>query len=150
MGLTAVTLGFNAKLYRNTGTYGTPTWTLIDNCRDLKLNLPFGEADANARAGVGWEEKEPSLIGASVEFEMLFDVGDTNYTALETASFARTAIDFAVMNGLITTPTNRGLRATCKIFDFSRDEPLSETLKTSVKIMPVRNANAVPAWYIAP
>jgi hypothetical protein len=150
MGLTAVTLGFNAKLYRNTASYASPTWLLIDNCRDLKLNLPFGEADANARAGAGWEEKEPALIGASVEFEMLFDVADANYTVLEAAAFARTAIEFAVMNGAVATTGNRGLRATCKLFDFSRDEPLSETLKTSVKIMPCRNVSAAPAWFVVP
>ncbi len=35
----SVKLGLDAKLYRNTGTYDTPTWVEMTNVKDLTLNL---------------------------------------------------------------------------------------------------------------
>ncbi len=38
-------LGFQCKLYRNTGTYGAPTWTEVTRIRDNKLNIPIGKSE---------------------------------------------------------------------------------------------------------
>jgi len=39
MSTASVVLGLNAKLYRNTGTQQSPTWTEIANVKDVTLNL---------------------------------------------------------------------------------------------------------------
>ena len=49
-----IKLGLDAKLYRNTSVYATPTWDEITNIRDLTLNLEAGEADVTTRGNNGW------------------------------------------------------------------------------------------------
>ena len=139
-------LGMNAKLYRNTGTYGTPVWDLIGNVKDVTLNLETGEADVTTRANNGWRATEATLREASVDFEMIWDTGDTDFTALQTAYFANTSIEFLVLDGLVATTGSQGLRATCKVFNFTRSEALEEALTVSVSIKPTYATNA-PAWH---
>ena len=47
-------LGMDAKLYRNSGSFGSPIWTEVTNVKDLTLNLEKGEADVTTRANGGW------------------------------------------------------------------------------------------------
>lgn len=146
-------LSENAKLYRNSGTYATPTWDLISNVKDLTLNLEKDETDVTTRASGGFKEFVDGLIDANVEFSMLWDTADTDFTAIRTAFFAKTAIEFAVMDGLITgagSTGNQGLRATFMIKGFTRNENLGEALMVDVTMRPVKNSNAGPAWYTVP
>jgi len=67
----SVRLGLDAKLYRNTGTYDTPTWVEMTNVKDLTLNLESGEADVTTRANNGWRATVATLKDGSIEFEMV-------------------------------------------------------------------------------
>ena len=49
-----VKLGLDAKLFRNTSDYASPTWDEITNVRDVTLNLEAGEADVTTRGNAGW------------------------------------------------------------------------------------------------
>lgn len=140
-------LAEDAKLYRNTGTYGSPTWTEIDNVKDLTLSLDKDEVDLTTRGSGGFKEFADGLIDASVEFQMVWDTSDANFTALQTAFFAKTAVEFLVLDGSSATAGNQGLRVTCMVKSFSRSETLGEALMVDVTIRPVKNANAAPAWY---
>ena len=42
-------VGIDCKLYRNTGTYASPTWSEIPLTRDLTLKRSAGKADSTAR-----------------------------------------------------------------------------------------------------
>ena len=57
----AVKLGLDAKLFRNTGTFATPTWNEITNVRDVTLNLEAGEADVTTRGNNGWRATVATL-----------------------------------------------------------------------------------------
>jgi hypothetical protein len=142
-------LGLDCKMYRNTGTYASPVWDEITNIRDVTLNLETGEADSSRRGGNGFRERLATLIDGGVDFEMVWETGDTDFTALRTAFFAKTPVEFAIMDGPVATAGTQGLRATMQVFNFSRNEPLGETVKASVSIKPTPATNP-PAWWVIP
>ena len=141
----SVKLGMQAKLYRNSGSYGTPTWVEVGNVKDLTLNLEAGEADVTTRSNSGWRATVATLKDGSIEFEMVWDTTDPNFTAIQQAFFNNTSLEFAVMDGAIATAGSQGLRATMSITNFSRSEALEEAIMVSVTAKPTYAANA-PQW----
>ena len=140
-------LGMDAKLYRNTGTYASPNWVEITNVKDLTLNNEKGEADVTTRANNGWRATIGTLKDGSIEFEMVWDTGDANFTAIQAAFFSNTPIEFAVMDGVITQAGTQGLRATMAIMSFTRNEALEEAITVSVTAKPTYAEHA-PEWMV--
>ena len=141
----SVNLGLDAKMFRNTGTYATPVWDEIKNVRDVTLSLETGEADATTRGNNGWRATVATLKDGSVEFDMVWDAADDDFTALRDAFLNKTALDMAVMDGDIATSGSQGLRASFMITNFSRNEPLEEAITASVTVKPTYSANP-PEW----
>lgn len=149
-GSTATRIALNAKLYVNTGSYGAPTWTEIDNVRDLALNLEMDEGDSSIRAGGGFALYEPTLNKVSLDFNMNEDTADTNgWVMVNTAYFARTAKELLVLDRTSATGA-QGLRVTGKFFKFAQSQKLNDVQTTDVNFKPALNANAAPAWYTGP
>lgn len=143
-------LSQNAKMYRNTGSYAVPVWDEITLVKDLTLNVTKDVADVTTRASGGWKEFVDGLKDASVEFSTLWDTANADFTAIQTAFLGNTALEFAIMDGPIATPTQQGLRATMLVENFTRNEVLGEALMVDCTLRPVKNANASPAWYTIP
>ena len=141
----SVKLGMEAKLYRNTGTYAAPVWEEVENVKDLTLNLEAGEADVTTRANNGWRATVATLKDAGVEFDMVWDTEDTDFSAIQDAFFNNTPVEFAIMDGDITVNGSQGLRATFAVTRFNRSEALEEAIGVSVAIKPTYSANA-PEW----
>jgi len=80
--------GLDAKLYRNDGSYESPTWTEMKNVRDVTLNVEKGERGlrvAHGDAGVVGNQPGHDLTTfhpLPFEYEHLFDdaVGQCRYT----------------------------------------------------------------------
>ena len=89
----ALKLGLDGKLYRHTGVYATPAWDLIGNVKDVTLNLETGEADVSTRGNNGWRATVGTLKDASIEFDMIWDTGDSDFTAIKDAFFNGTTVD---------------------------------------------------------
>ena len=145
----AAVLGLNAKAYHNTGSYGTPVWDLIGNIKNLTLNMEKGEADVTTRANNGWKAMIGTLKDASVDFEMVWDTADTDFTAIQSAFLNNTDIEFLILDGLVATAGSQGLRATMTVSGFTRNEQLEEALTVAVKIRPTYATNA-PSWWTTP
>jgi hypothetical protein len=143
-----VKLGMDAKLYRNTGSYGSPVWNEVKNVKDVTLNLEAGEADVTTRGNAGWRANIATLKDASLEFEMVWDTADDDFTAIRTAFLTSAAIEFAVLDGPVATSGSQGLRASMAITNFSRAEPLEEAIKVSVTAKPTYATNP-PEWMTA-
>ena len=143
-----VKLGMDAKLYRNTGSYASPVWNEVKNVKDVTLNLEAGEADVTTRGNAGWRANIATLKDASLEFEMVWDTADDDFTAIRTAFLTNAAIEFAVLDGPVATSGSQGLRASMAITNFSRAEPLEEAIKVSVTAKPTYAANP-PEWMTA-
>lgn len=141
----AVKLGLNARLYRNTGTYSSPVWNEVRNVKDLTLSLEAGEADVSTRGNGGWRANIATLKDASLEFEMVWDAADDDFTAIRTAFLTNAPIEFAVLDGASTASGSQGLRATMAITNFSRNEPLEEAITVNVTAKPTYSDNA-PEW----
>lgn len=141
----SVKLGLDAKLFRNTAVYATPTWNEITNIRDLTLNLEAGEADVTTRGNNGWRATVATLKDGSLEFEMVWDSEDSDFTAIRDAFLNKSAIELAVMDGDVATSGSQGLRASFMVTSFSRNEPLEEAITVSVTLKPTYSANP-PDW----
>ena len=144
-----VRLGRDAKLYRNTATPGTPVWNEITNVKDVTLNLEAGEADVTTRGNAGWRATVGTLKDGSIEFEMVWDSANDDFTAIRDAFLHRGAVEFAVMDGDMATAGSQGLRAICMITNFSRNEALEEAITVSVTAKPTY-AVVPPSWMVVP
>jgi len=144
----SVVLGFAAKLYRNNGSYAVPDWVEMDNVKECKLTLSGVEIDVTTRGGGGYQQTEPGLIDANLEFGINWDTSDENFTALQAAFLARTSLDVLALDGAYTVAGSQGLRMTAKVTKFDRDEPVAGILATSVTMRPCIADNS-PEWYTA-
>lgn len=146
----ALKLGKDAKAYRNTGTWGTPVWDEVPNVKEVTSDISAGEADASSRASGGWESTLPTLKAATVEFQMNYDLGDADFTAIKNASLNGTVIDMWFLDGSSATSGNQGLRAEFSVIGFVRNEPLLEvmTVDVTLKASTVNGNN--PEWKVVP
>jgi hypothetical protein len=108
-----------------------------------------GEADVTTRGNAGWRATVATLKDGSIEFEMVWDTADDDFAAIRDAFLNRGAIEFAVMDGDITTSGSQGLRATCMVTSFSRNEALEEAITVSVTVKPTYSVNP-PSWIVVP
>jgi len=142
-------LGVNAKLYRNTATWASPSWDEITNVRDLTLNCEKGEADVTVRGGNGWRQTVGTLKDGSLEFSMVWDNSDADFTAIKNAFFNDTSIELLALDGSATPAsgvTVQGLHADFAVTNFTRNEGLEEALTVDVTLKPTYSSNA-PEWY---
>src|SRR5262245_57662656 len=144
-----VRLGLDAKLYRNTGTFAAPVWNEVKNVKDVTLNLEAGEADASTRGTGGWKATVATLKDASIEFEMVWDTTDDDFSVVRDTFLNRGGLELAVLDGDVATPGSQGLRALFVITNFSRNEPLEEAITVSVTAKPTFSANP-PTWMTTP
>lgn len=144
----AIRLGLDAKLYRYTGL-STALWDLVTNVRDVTLNLETGEADVTTRGNNGWRATVGTLKDASIEFEMVWDTADADFTAFKDAFFNGTSIELLVADGDMSAAGAQGLRAVCRVINFTRSEALEEAITVSVTAKPTYSA-APPQWVVGP
>jgi hypothetical protein len=135
--------GLDCKLFRNTGTSGTPVWNEITDARDVTLNLTAGDADASSR-GVTFKQYLMTLLDASIDFELVYNTATDDFAALQAAFFNRTTIPFAIMDGPVSAGSE-GLLVTCYVSKFTRNEPLENTVTVSVSLKPAYGTT--PSWY---
>lgn len=144
-----VRLGLEAKLYRNAGTYETPDLEEVGNCKDLTLNLEKNSADITTRANNGWRAMIGVLKDATIEFQMVWNTDDANFQAIKDAFLASAledqSIEFFVLSTDVDNADSEGLRATCMVETFTRNEPLEEAQTVDVTLRPTFSTNA-PEW----
>ena len=134
----AVVLGLDAILMR--GTAGQTAATEVKNVKDLTLSMESGEADVTTRATSGWKASIATLKEASLEFGILYDTEDADFTAFRDAYFGNTPLALFVTDG-----NGSGLDADWSITGFSVEQPLEEALTVSVTAKPTASTRA-PAW----
>ncbi len=134
----AVVLGLDAILMR--GAAGQTAATEVKNVKDLTLSMESGEADVTTRATSGWKASIATLKEASLEFGILYDTEDADFTAFRDAYFGNTPLALFVTDG-----NGSGLDADWSITGFSVEQPLEEALTVSVTAKPTASTRA-PAW----
>ena len=148
MSSTAVKLGKNAALYRNTNTYASPSWVLVDNVRDLKAPAAKKEAESSTRGAGAYALAQGTLIQLGVEFNMNYDPADAQWAALQSSFLNLTAVELLVLDKPTATGA-QGWRASFEVMKFDEGQPLEGIETTDVEAKPTMSANA-PAWWTVP
>jgi TP901-1 family phage major tail protein len=125
-------LGMNAKLYQGTAAAALGSLTVMNNVKDVTLNLEAGESDVTTRGNSGWRATAATLREASVDFEMVWQPADAGFDAIKTAYLANGTLEFAVLDGDKSVAGTEGLKGTFSITSFNRAEPLEEAITVSV------------------
>lgn len=148
-----IPLGSEAKLYRNTGTYGTPTWTECENVSDLEVGplgpemLQIGIRGMGKRKTYTPGQSDERIKGKMVwrkdsSHELYADV-----QAILDAGMNGTQIELLALDGDKTTVGCEGLRMTCHIKLETRTENLSEFLSIGFEAHQAPTTNAT-SWYV--
>lgn len=145
--------GFNMKLYRNTGSFATPTWLEIGEIGDVSLSDLTRMLAELKRRGKQFTKNLASLIGSiTVTFKLPFGLGATNYTYLRTAFFAGTVFEMAIMSGDIAVATEEGLRCPMVMEQFPWNQALEEAsghdVQVKVGYMVSGGSEVDPVWLV--
>lgn len=136
----AVVLGLNAKAYVSTTHDGT--YAELTNIRDVTINLEKSEADITTRGGGGFRQSVGTLKDGSVDFQMVWDTADTNFTTFRTAFFDDDTVYCKFLDGA----GGQGLHAAFSIVNFSRSEALEEALMVDVSLKITKDTDLSPTW----
>lgn len=130
--------GVDCQLFR--GEAGKKAETLVENVKDVTLNMESGEADATTRKSGGWKAYLSTTKEASLEFSILYDPEDEDYRAFNAAYMNNTPLAFFVSDG-----SGEGLDADFTITNFSMEQPLEEAVSISVTAK-ITAAGRAPEW----
>ena len=119
----AIVIGLDVKLLQ--GTAGATAVTEVINVKDLVLkeaSLEFGN------------------LYDTLEFRIMYDTEDADFTAFQTAYFSNTPMALFVTDG-----KGQGLDADWSIIGFSVEQPLEGAMSVSVTAKPNASTRA-PSW----
>lgn len=96
------------RLYLNTGTHPSPTWTEIKAVADVGSDLqPDDVAVPERGIGTGHLNGESDPL---ITFTLFLDTGDTNVETIVAALYTGAMIELAICPGAITTAGLKALR----------------------------------------
>lgn len=139
----AIITGDDCALYY--GTAGSTADTLVENIKDLTLNLKSNETDVTTRGSNGWKQYKQTFKEGSVTFDILWDTDDAFFTALKSAFLNKTLVSMLVLDQPIASG-GQGLDADMMISEFTEDQPLEDAVRASVVVKPGKGTRA-PSWY---
>lgn len=141
----AVKLGMNCAMYY--GVAGSTASTLVENVKDVTLNLTKGEADVTTRGNAGWKATLGTLRDGSVDFDIVWDSEDPFFAALFAAWVSTTpvAVALLVLDDTIAN-AGQGLDADFSVINLTRTENLADAVMATVSVKPTYSTRA-PAWY---
>jgi hypothetical protein len=138
----AVLKGIDCKVYRNTATYGSPTWALVNPTIEVTVNLENSTFDASNRDS-NYRLQLPALTDISVDFRFHKDKDDADFLALETAAQTRVNLDLLILDGLQTVATSDGWRILGFFSSWTESQPLEDAITVDTTYVPAAVANAV-------
>jgi len=125
-------LGMNAKAYQGAAGAALSALSVMDNVKDVSLDLSAGEADVTTRANNGWRANAATLRECTAEFEMLWKPGDLVFQAVKKAYLTSGTIRMAFLTGAVDGEDAEGPVGDFSIPKFSRNEPLEEGVSVPV------------------
>lgn len=126
--------------YKTGGVAATGSWQALTNVRDLTASFTAAEADISTRANSGWRATRAGLKEGTLEFEMLWDVDDDGFTAIQSAFISNNQI---IGMRVLDANNGEGLTADMVVTGFSISQPLEEAQTVSVT-MKITYAGTAP------
>lgn len=135
-------LGLNAVLYRNTGTYGSPTWTAVTCVSDLKVDPSWDTVEIPTRASK-IKKNGKTLLGVAITGSLKSHLTDAAYLAIIAALMSQTTvIDFMVLNAGNTDTGAHGFRGEFLVTQGGEDQGVGSGIKTDITFVPADTDNA--------
>jgi hypothetical protein len=132
----AAKLGIDAKAYRNTATYGSPTWVEITAFRDLVLNTQWDTVEAPSR-GSRVKTMAKTIVDVSASGAVKVSDTDAGFIALWEALVGGTAnIDVLILNGGNTSNGARGFRFDALVTQGNEDQGIGNALYLDINLAP--------------
>jgi len=147
--------GHKMKLYRNTGTYAVPTWSVVDEVGDVSIpDMSRGMAELKRRANDFTKNLATLIQSIAIEFRLHHGLDSTTFDAIRANFFTGAAEEWAVMNGDIATSGNEGMRIPVLFEQFPWDQALEEVsghdCRMIVAYMEESGTEIDPEWYVVP
>lgn len=142
--------GTEAQVYRNTGSWGSPSWSALKVTDVHFVDKPAAMFDSSDRT-ISINTKVPTRTEFLLEFEFIWDQSDTGLVALMTAMQAGSAIELLVTDDAVATSNTKGLRAEWAIESgWDNDAKLTDGQRCKVICVPHGNyTNAPVRWTTA-
>lgn len=135
--------GVAAGLYRNTGTYGSPSWTAQTFVHSVRPSMPWGKVEAGARytrANVYMKAR----ADLTIEVMMKADAADAGYQAFRAAAVSpTTVVDCLVLDGLITIEGACGWRGEFLVNLTGAPQEIDGSIYDTFELFPTWTSNAV-------
>lgn len=133
-------LGVTSKLYRNTNTYGSPTWTEVTCISDLAVNAAWDEADASSRAS-RVKQQSKTMMGLEITGKAKVSDTDAGFLAIWAALHSDTPLDCLVLNGAKDSNGVRGYRCEFNVFSGNEDQAMANTPYLDFTLKPAASDN---------
>jgi hypothetical protein len=137
-------IALNAVTYRNSATFGTPTWVACPEFENIVVDPRFAELGANSRASP-FAMMTPGLASVSISGRLKVKPGNANYEAFMDAFALRTTIDLLILDGPNTLVGARGVRAECYLFAARDDQGIEARLYRELEIR-FADGDNLPKW----
>ena len=139
-------LGINAKCYRNTGSWGSPTWSEVTCISDFTLPVGWDTVEAPTRAS-RVKSGARTLVALNPTGKLKSSVDEENYLAFWEALMAAPGsaeeeLDLLILNGPHTTNGCRGYRGMFIVTKGDEDQGLGNALFNDIALMPSAFATA--------
>jgi len=141
----ATIVGYNARMYYNSGTEAVPVWLEIDTVRDVTLNQTRNEIDDTSRTTNGWRSRLAGLAEWGADFEMVYNTANTAWQMIRSSVDTNTIIEVLLLDGDIQVDGHEGMRGSVFVTEFSRAEPLEDVISNSCTMV----GNGEPTWVIS-
>ncbi len=138
----AVLKGLDCKVYRNSATYASPTWALVNPVIEVTINFGLSTIDASNRDS-GYRLNLPALKEISVDIQLHKDKADTDFAALETAAQTNATIDMLILDGVQNSADSDGWRIQGFFSSWNESQGLEDAVIVDVTFVPLATANAV-------
>lgn len=126
-------LGMDGVLYYGDTDDAIAEMAPLTNVKDLTINTERSKADVSTRANAGWRGTIGALADLSLEWEMQWKPGDEGFEAIRDAYLGNTTLELAALSGAYDGTNSEGPKGSFSITQFSRSEPLEESMKVSVR-----------------
>src|SRR5436853_6765065 len=119
----AETIGLECKAYRNTGTWGSPTWVLMGTINMVSIKIGRNLVAISNRASE-WEKVLAGLLKGDFELKFTRDNTDASQLALRDAVINKTTVGLALSDGPIASSGSVYAKADVLFGDCNDEEGL--------------------------
>lgn len=140
-----VKLGIKAVIYRNTGSYGSPSWAAMNSVRDVTVTAPFDMVEAITRSSrVKLYAK--TLMDLGVQLMVRKDDNSTDAVAILAAAMNDTVFDCLVLDGPLATEGSTGFRSHFIINLASESQGAADVIYDTYDLKPCFSADGTPKY----